>query len=339
VTFNNIAATINNWSATSIVTTVPTGATTGNVVVNASGVNSNGINFTVVTAPSITSLSPTTAAIGASVTITGTNFGSTQGTGTVTFNNIAATINNWSATSIVTTVPTGATNGNVVVNTSGVISNGVNFTVVAAPNITSLSPSSGAIGTSVTIAGTNFGSTQGNGTVTFNNIAATITSWTATSIVAAVPTGTTTGNVVVNASGVNSNTANFTVLNPPTIMSLSPTTGAAGTSVTIVGTNFGATQSNSTVTFNGTSAIPASWSASSIVVPVPTATTSGNVVVTVSGLTSNGVSFTVLPTPVISNLTPTAGQAGTSVTIAGINFGSAQGQSTVQYPPVPRQGQ
>jgi RHS repeat-associated protein len=294
-------------------------------------VNSNGINFTVVTAPSITSLSPTTAAIGASVTITGTNFGSTQGTGTVTFNNIAATINNWSATSIVTTVPTGATNGNVVVNTSGVISNGVNFTVVAAPNITSLSPSSGAIGTSVTIAGTNFGSTQGNGTVTFNNIAATITSWTATSIVAAVPTGTTTGNVVVNASGVNSNTANFTVLNPPTIMSLSPTTGAAGTSVTIVGTNFGATQSNSTVTFNGTSAIPASWSASSIVVPVPTATTSGNVVVTVSGLTSNGVSFTVLPTPVISNLTPTAGQAGTSVTIAGINFGSAQGQSTVEF--------
>ena len=40
--------------------TVPTGATTGNVVVNASGVNSNGVSFTVVAAPSITSLSPTT---------------------------------------------------------------------------------------------------------------------------------------------------------------------------------------------------------------------------------------------------------------------------------------
>ena len=53
----------------------------------------------------------------------------------------------------------------------------------------------------------------------------------------------------------------------PNITSLSPTTGAAGTSVTITGTNFGATQGSSTVTFNGTAATPTSWSATSITVP------------------------------------------------------------------------
>ena len=328
---STMATTITSWSATSIVAVVPTGATTGNVVLNASGVNSNGVNFTVVAAPSITSLSPTSAAVGASVTITGTNFGSAQGTGNVTFNNTAATITSWTATSIVTTVPTGAATGNVVLNASGVNSNGVNFIVVAAPNITSLSPSSGAFGTSATITGTNFGSTQGNGTVTFNNIAAAITSWSATSIVVTVPTGATTGNVVVNASGVNSNGATFTVVAVPSITSLSPTTGVTGTSVTIAGTNFGSAQGASTVTFNGISAIPASWNASSIVVPVPTAATSGSVVVTVSGMPSNGVSFAVLPTPGISNLTPTAGQVGTVVTITGTNFGSSQGQSTVEF--------
>ena len=67
-------------------TTVPTGATTGNVVVHASGVDSNGLSFTVVVAPSITSLSISTGAVGAAVTVTGANFGATQGSGSVSFN-------------------------------------------------------------------------------------------------------------------------------------------------------------------------------------------------------------------------------------------------------------
>src|SRR5246500_2499497 len=56
-------------------------------------------------------------------------FGSTQGTSTVTFNGTAATVTSWSATSIATSVPTGATTGNVVVTVGGVASNGVSFTV------------------------------------------------------------------------------------------------------------------------------------------------------------------------------------------------------------------
>jgi IPT/TIG domain len=79
----------------------------------------------------------------------------------------------------------------------------------------------------------------------------------------------------------------------PAITSLSPSSGTVGTSVTITGTDFGATQGGSTVSFNGVSATPNSWSSTSIVVPVPTAATTGNVVVTVGGVASNGVSFTV----------------------------------------------
>jgi hypothetical protein len=79
----------------------------------------------------------------------------------------------------------------------------------------------------------------------------------------------------------------------PSIASLSPNTGAVGTSVTITGTNFGVTQGTSTVTFSGTAGTPTSWSATSITVAVPAGATTGNVVVTVSGVASNGVSFTV----------------------------------------------
>jgi hypothetical protein len=66
-------------------------------------------------APTITGLSITTGAVGASVTVTGTNFGSPQGTSNIKFNGTTATATTWTTTSIVTTVPTGATTGNVVV--------------------------------------------------------------------------------------------------------------------------------------------------------------------------------------------------------------------------------
>src|SRR6185503_155307 len=80
-----------------------------------------------------------------------------------------------------------------------------------------------------------------------------------------------------------------------------PTSGPAGTSVTITGANFGASQGTSTVTFNGAAAQPTSWSAASITAPVPSGATTGNVVVTVGGLPSNGQTFTITSTG-----TPTA---------------------------------
>jgi hypothetical protein len=89
----------------------------------------------------------------------------------------------------------------------------------AAPTITSLTPSSGAVGASIAIAGTNFGSTQGTSTVKFNGTTTTPTSWSASTIVAKVPSGATTGNVVVHTNGVDSNEA-FTVLPTPGITSV-----------------------------------------------------------------------------------------------------------------------
>ena len=244
-------------------------------------------------APSITSLSQMSGAVGTSVMIAGTNFGATQGTSTVTFNGTAGTPTAWRATSITVAVPSGATTGNVVVTVGGVASNGVSFAVTVPPSITSLSQMSGAVGTSVMIAGTNFGVTQGTSTATFNGTAGTPTAWSATSITVPVPSGATTGNVVVTVGGVASNGVSFAVTVPPSITSLSQMSGPVGTSVMIAGTNFGATQGTSTVKFNGTAGTPTAWSATSITVPVPSGATTGNVVVTVGGVASNGVSFTV----------------------------------------------
>src|SRR5208283_3295045 len=236
-------------------------------------------------APAITSLSPNTGVVGTVVTITGSNFGVTQGTSTVKFNGTAATTTAWSTTSITATVPTGATTGNVVVTVGGTNSNGLSFTVtMGGPVITSLNPTSGTVGISVTITGSNFGATQGTSTVKFNGTAATTTAWSTTSITATVPMGATTGNVVVTVGGTNSNGLSFTVtMGGPVITSLNPTSGTVGISVTITGSNFGATQGTSTVKFNGTAATTTAWSTTSITANVPTGATTGNVVVTVGG--------------------------------------------------------
>lgn len=84
--------------------------------------------------------------------------------------------------------------------------------VVAMPVISSISPTSGAVGTVVNIAGTNFNATPANNTVKFNGTAATVTSASATSITVTVPSGATTGTIsVATAGGTATSTGSFTV--------------------------------------------------------------------------------------------------------------------------------
>ncbi len=84
---------------------------------------------------------------------------------------------------------------------------------VTKPVITSIFPSSGRVGTQVTITGENFGSTQGNSTVTFNGVdAGSADSWSDTEIKIKVPLGAKTGSVVVTVCGqASNNDKTFTV--------------------------------------------------------------------------------------------------------------------------------
>ena len=155
-----------------------------------------------------------------------------------------------------------------------------------------------------------------------------------------VLSSTTTVKAIAYASGLSDSTvstATYTITNSPTISSLSPTSGPAGTVVTITGSNFGSHGPYDppspwpTVTFNGINADPSSvfWSSStSIGATVPSGATAGNVVVTLGGAASNGVSFAVT-SPAITGVSPTSGSAGVQVTISGAAFGSAQGTGSV----------
>jgi hypothetical protein len=77
----------------------------------------------------IVSLSPQQGKIGTIVVISGSGFGASKGTSTVSFNGVPAPTSAWSNSSISATVPDKATSGAVVVTVNGVQSNGLDFKV------------------------------------------------------------------------------------------------------------------------------------------------------------------------------------------------------------------
>ncbi len=164
--------------------------------------------------PTIATISPSSGEVGDAVTITGTNFSATPADNAVSFNGTAATVTASTVTSITTTVPVGATTGDVTVTVGGETSVGSSFTVTVPaviPTITSLNPTSGEVGATVAITGTNFSATPADNTVSFHGTAATVTASTATSITTTVPVGATTGNVTVTVDSETSTGVLFTV--------------------------------------------------------------------------------------------------------------------------------
>ncbi len=284
---------------------------------------SNALNFLVTTnnpVPTITSLSPASALVGAAaetLTIKGTNFLSTS---TVTYNGAghAATFVSSTQLTIGLTAADEATAGSyavVVTNPGpgGGASNALNFLVTTnnpVPTITSLSPASALVGAAaetLTIKGTNFLSTS---TVTYNGAghAATFVSSTQLTIGLTAADEATAGSyavVVTNPGpgGGASNALNFLVTtnNPvPTITSLSPASalvGAAAETLTIKGTNF---LSTSTVTYNGAGHAATFVSSTQLTIGLTAAdeATAGSYAVVVTnpgpgGGASNAVNFTV----------------------------------------------
>jgi hypothetical protein len=126
--------------------------------------------------------------------------------------------------------------------------------------------------------------------------------------------------------------SSVSTLTAPAVVSISPLTGGPGTTVTIMGSRFGAFQGTSLVTYSGINADLVSWSDTMIVVKVPAnAQANGTFQVIVNGQVSNySTSFTV-SNPIISYLSPQTGIAGTQVTISGQYFGARSDRSYVSF--------
>ena len=107
----------------------------------------------------------------------------------------------------------------------------------------------------------------------------------------------------------------------PTITKFTPTSGPAGTLVTITGTNLSTTEA---VEFRGAEVLVTSASATQVTVKVPANATSGPfTLLTFSGDTTSLQSFKVT-SAAITSFSPSSGAPGTKVTITGANLAHAQ---------------
>jgi len=268
-------------------------------------------------APTITSFTPTTSAVGSTITITGTNFMqvSAVGIGGV----LTPTFTVTGTTSISVKIPTGAVSGPVTVRTiSGTATSATSITIpLSTPTITSFTPT---FGSPVTITGTNLLGATG---VSFNGAAGTITGTpTATSLTATPPSLGTSGKITVTTPGGTS-AASTAIYYFPAGVITAPASAAVGATITITGTNLlGATKVN----FGGVSATPATTATlTSLTVKVPTGATSGTITVTTPAGISPSASFAVvLPAPTITSFTPSSGTRNATtvntVTITGSNL-------------------
>jgi regulation of enolase protein 1 (concanavalin A-like superfamily) len=93
----------------------------------------------------------------------------------------------------------------------------VSSAAAPAPVITTVSATTGSIGSQVAISGSGFGTLQGGSAVLLNGAAATINTWSGTSITITIPLGATSGPLLVSiAPSMNdSNAIPFTVTSQP----------------------------------------------------------------------------------------------------------------------------
>lgn len=158
-----------SWSNNQIVCIAPTPSNfqPGNVsvVVWVDGSRpSNSISF-YLSVPRITSISPATDNIGATVSVIGEGFGPTQGTSNISIGGINAVVVNWSDTQIQARIPqlTSASSYNVAVTVNGKQSSPYALNV-SGPLISTISPATLVKNEPVTITGSHFGSTATEGT-------------------------------------------------------------------------------------------------------------------------------------------------------------------------------
>jgi len=167
-------------------------------------------NSSTTTAPVISGFAPTAMTVGNLVVVTGSGFTNTQ---SVSLNGLAVTV--WqinSDTQLTLQVPFTAVTGVIqVVTTAGTVSTGSSLTVI--PQVSGFTPTSGPVGTQVTVTGSGFvGATSATiGTETSSTVVPQVVS--ANELYTTVDANATTGAVQVVASGVTaSSEANtFTV--------------------------------------------------------------------------------------------------------------------------------
>lgn len=303
VKFNGVDAAIISATATSLSVKVPQNGTTGAISLKAKNSETiTGPTFTYLPPITITGISPTSDMVGATVTITGTNFSAVRAENIVSFNGIICTVSAATPTKLTVIVPQKATSGTIKVTINNHIVTGPVFTVTPTPingdpAITSISPTKGYPKDTLTITGTNFSTTYTDDVVKLNNIDAAVIGATPTQLKVKVPANATNGTItikVINSNVING--PNYSVLKEAVVTSIVPSSAKAGDNVTINGSNFGTSKFTAVRFQSGAYATIVSQADDKIVITIPNKASTGVLNFDIdSHFSQSSVIFTFIP--------------------------------------------
>ena len=312
---------------------------------NGSDVLIDGFTYIPVTggAPFIISITPDSGPIGTRVVVDGINFAPSPAGNIMRLDGELAPVQTASDTQLVVYVPPKGRTGDFTVEVDTFLSNGVLFTVTS-PRIFDIVPDSGDILDPVTLVGENFSPIAVENEVWFNGSLATVGAATTTQIDTWVPSDALAGEVWVEVNGDRSNSVFFcvqTLVDPewPRNLSITPSIGPVGTTVTLTADYLSPNLSDNHVWFNGLRVPPLNVDSTgfpSVILTalVPPGATTGDVWVEVRGLyTVIPKTFTVTtpppPPPTITRLSPEAGEQDSGLLIEGANFNPETYNNTV----------
>jgi hypothetical protein len=307
VRFNNVLAEVISVSSSSLTVKVPAGVLapfyneSNPITVTTGGQTTTATEgFRVL--PTVLDFSPKSGTFSTTVTLTGIDFypfatsllvgGETASATAVGENSVTFNIPS-SVTSA--SLPIKLLSGSDIIDVSG------NFTILP-PQITSVTPLIGIGGTRVSIFGSNFNIGAfnfSNNVVKFGTTEANAFNASPTEIVTYVPKGLAVGLYQISVfTGIH--TVNFATnfnLTSPMISSFSPTSGIAGTYVTITGMHFGDYDQLNSVLFGTNQVQLYSWENNTVIVfiPVGTPSGSGKITINASGQSvTSAANFTIL---------------------------------------------
>lgn len=226
VSFGGTPATSFSVVSSATITAIVSNGTSGSISVTAAGGTATIAGFTFLVPPTISSINPTAAGTGATVTITGVNF---VGITNVSFGvTPAASFTVVSPTTITAVVANGSS-GPVTVKSPAGGASIAGFTFLLPPTVVIFNPTSAAQGGSVTIDGTNFVNVTG---VSFGGVPAESFVVVSTKTITAKVGKGASGNVTVTTGGGTASQPNFTFLDPKPIVKI-----GNNTSGTVVANN------------------------------------------------------------------------------------------------------
>lgn len=280
----------------------------------------------------LTDVDPDSAVTGTEVTVSGYNFGDSQGASELMFLGASgwtqATINEWQDEEIAAVVPDDAITGpiKVYVNDKETASD---FDFVVLPHIDALNPATQIVGQNIAVEGSGFGvSANGDSRVEIGDVEATVVSWANDEIEITIPPDVTQSELTVTVTAGTSNGVEFTPY--PNIDALSPAVQIVGGNITVEGTSFGdSPDENCKVEIGGIEAGVVSWSDTAIEITIPAGVTQSDLTVTTSVGTTNGVEFT--PKPNIAGIYPARAYSGKKITLTGTSFGDEPADSKVTF--------